>query len=119
MAAIFSRGRAWPTTIVDGVDIVGGPCDPASVVLVGIEDDDADTVVPRLIAAGADLNQIHAMMQQVDAKGYAVPFTIPDDIDRLREAVVETAARFVVIDPIAACMPEWVRPGSDRAIAGC
>ena len=51
MVAAVTTGGKWP----DGT--LAGP--PKSVVIVNAEDDPATTVVPRLIAAGADLSRVH------------------------------------------------------------
>lgn len=115
MAAIVSQGKPWPTTVV-GVKRVDSIADPADVILVGIEDDEDDTIVPRLIAAGADLERIATLNRPVDAWGEAKPFTIPDDIDWLRQGISGTNAKLVVIDPISACMPENVKHGVDTSI---
>jgi putative DNA primase/helicase len=50
MAARASSGRDWPD---------GSPCKQCSVLYSTTEDGIADTVVPRLIAAGADLERVH------------------------------------------------------------
>jgi hypothetical protein len=102
MAAIVSTGRAWPETRVDGSSVTQDESDAAGVVLVGVEDDEEDTIVPRLIAAGADRTRIATMRQPTDVSGKPKPFLIPDDIERLRRAIDEISARLVVIDPITA-----------------
>lgn len=51
LAAVVSTGRAWP----DGRDLGRGP---GTVGYVSSEDDPADTIVPRLIAAGADRKRV-------------------------------------------------------------
>lgn len=114
-AAIVSNGSRWPDTVISDKTLVSQH-EPSDVVLVGIEDSNADTVVPRLIAAGADLNRVHALNRPVNSDGEPVPFTIPDDIDWLRQAVTETGATLVVIDPIAACLPENAKHGVDSSI---
>jgi hypothetical protein len=101
-AAIVTRGYEWPPTIVDDEPLPLDQSEPADVVLVGVEDDEADTVVPRLDAAGADRTRVHVMNQPVDDKGNPISFVIPEDIDRLRRAIDETGAKLVVIDPITA-----------------
>lgn len=115
MAAIVSQGKPWPTTVV-GAKRVDSIADPADVILVGIEDDEDDTIIPRLIAAGADLERIATLNRPVDEWGDARPFTIPDDIAWLRQAITEANAKLVVIDPISACMPENVKHGVDTSI---
>ena len=51
IAACVSRGRTWPC------DEGKAPC--GSVVILSAEDDPADTIVPRLIAADADCEKVH------------------------------------------------------------
>jgi hypothetical protein len=83
------------------------PSGPLSVVLVGSEDDLRDTVLPRLGAARADLGRVHAFGSR-SAGGVADrPPVFPDDAGLLAEAVEETSARLVIIDPLAA----YLRPG--------
>lgn len=114
-ASIVSRGARWPETVIDNKPLVSQHA-PAGVVLVGVEDANDDTVVPRLIAAGADLNRVHALARPLDDKGQPRPFTIPDDINWLRCAINEVGAKLVVIDPITACLPETTRHGVDASI---
>jgi hypothetical protein len=100
--AIVTQGREWPLTTIDDEPLPRDKTDPAGAVLVGIEDDLEDTVVPRLDAAGADRSRIHIVNQPLDDKGNPKAFLIPDDVDRLRMAILETGAKLVVIDPITA-----------------
>lgn len=114
LSAIVSDGGEWPDSVVDGDVIPGVAADAAGVVLVGVEDDDADTVVPRLIAADADLTRVHTIIQPLDARGDPTPFVIPDDVVRLRRAVDETHAKLVIIDPITAFLStSQVKAGDD------
>lgn len=113
-SAIVSRGNAWPVTSVGGVPQSVDRAEAAGVVLVGIEDDAEDTIVPRLIAADADLSRVFTMAQAKDDKGNPVPFVIPEDIDRLRRAIEQTNARLVIIDPITAFLStKQVKAGDD------
>ncbi|GAC69930.1 AAA family ATPase [Gordonia soli] len=116
-ASMVTTGGPWPCAIVGGRETHNekGLNEPGSVVLVGVEDDIADTVVPRLIAAGADRSRIVTMTQPTDDKGAPVPFLIPEDVDRLRRAIDEVDAALVIIDPITAFMSDAVKPGSDTA----
>lgn len=115
MAAVVSQGKPWPTTVI-GTKRVDSMSDPAAVILVGVEDDEDDTVVPRLMAAGADLERIATLNRPCDDFGQPQPFTIPDDIEWLRRGIAETSAKLVVIDPISACMPENIKHGNDSSI---
>lgn len=114
LSAIVSNGGEWPDSVVDGNVVPGIAAEAAGVVLVGVEDDDADTVVPRLIAANANLTRVHTITQPLDAKGNPTPFIIPDDVERLRRAVLETGAKLVIIDPITAFLStSQVKAGDD------
>lgn len=115
-AAVVSRGNHWPVTTVAGVPQRPDRAEPAGVVLVGIEDDAEDTIVPRLIAAEADLSRVFTMAQPIDDQGNPVPFVIPEDIDRLRRAIEQTNARLVIIDPITAFLStKQVKSGDDAS----
>src|SRR5688572_19661070 len=50
VAARVSRGLAWPCE--------SASCEPGGVLMLSAEDDPDDTIVPRLMAAGADLERI-------------------------------------------------------------
>ncbi len=114
IAAIVSTGGEWPQTRIDDHDVEQDDGEPAGVVLVGVEDDEGDTIVPRLMAAGADLSRVAAMRQPTGESGDPMPFVIPDDVDRLRRAIAEVDARLVVIDPVTAFIStRRVKPGDD------
>lgn len=115
-AAIVSRGKAWPLATVNGVPQTVDHAEAAGVVLVGIEDDAEDTIVPRLIAADADRSRVFTMAQPIDDNGDPKAFVIPEDVDRLRRAIDQTDARLVVIDPITAFLStKQVKPGDDSS----
>ncbi len=91
LAARVTRGLPMP----DGTGVDA----PAGVVLVSAEDGVADTIVPRLQAAGADLELTWAIEHCGEDRH---PFTMPDDLAHLERLVRETGARLVVIDPLMA-----------------
>jgi AAA domain len=80
LAAKLSRGQ------------LGGP--PSATLFVTVEEAAADSIVPRLIAAGADRSKVHVWRPADD-------FTVPDKVDRLAEAIGSTGARLVVLDPVS------------------
>lgn len=94
LAARLTVGVAMPGS--------AGACAPGAVIVVAGEDGLADTVVPRLRAAGADRDLVHHITEAQDRSGTPRPFTIPNDIDDLRGMVEELDARMVVIDPLSA-----------------
>jgi hypothetical protein len=73
-----------------------------SVVYFTAEDDIEDTVVPRLIAAGADLERVHIvrMMKEQNKKR---PFSILTDLPALQAKIEEiNNVVLVIIDPMSA-----------------
>ena len=92
LVARLTTARAMP----DGP----GPVQPLSAVLIGTEDGLGDTIRPRLQAAGADLTRVHSFVVHPDEGGRRPPI-FPEDSDLLRETLLETGARVVVIDPLA------------------
>src|SRR5262249_59613383 len=70
-----------------------GPCN--SIVLNG-EDGEEDTVLPRLVALGADLDRVFVPSVE-ELSGAGLRF--PSRLDWLDSALLQTRARLVVIDP--------------------
>ena len=68
------------------------------------EDGVADTIRPRLDAAGADLARVHVIDHVLDKRGEPIPVTLAaiDEIDR---HITETSARLLIIDVLMAYMP--------------
>ena len=103
LAARVSTGRPMP----DGAqsELPG----PAGVVLLTAEDDPADTIRPRLDAAGGECQRI-VLLQSIKET-----MTLPDgtvkerirlpnltDIAALEKAIAEVGAKLVIVDPIVA-----------------
>jgi hypothetical protein len=96
IAARASTGRPFPGE--DGT----AHRDPENVILFVGEDGLADTVKPRLMAAGADCNRV-AIMEGARFNGEEMrPITLPTDLAALRQAVELTGASIVVLDPLSA-----------------
>jgi hypothetical protein len=93
LAARVSRGLAMP----DGTH---GSA-PAGVVMIGTEDGRADTVRPRLDAAGADCDRIAFVTVELP-DGWEDALTLPDDLPMVREAIERVGAALVVVDPVVA-----------------
>jgi AAA domain len=87
-----------------------------TVLLVCAEDDIADTIRPRLEAAGADLDRIVFMPLRRNDDGIAVPLALPDDLPRLRAAVVRSGATLGIIDTIAAHLSESIATNNDASV---
>ena len=94
---------------------------PRGVVLLTAEDGLADTVRPRLLAAGADLDRVAALTAVTDhpAPGRrAYPGrrrpTLAD-VAVIRQALADVDAALVVVDPIMAYLPRGVDGGREAA----
>ena len=101
MAARVTTGTPWPDRPEDGQANGGG------VVLLTAEDDLADTVRPRLDAAGAVARRINALEAVRDSDGDGNPkqraFNLAQDLEALESAIARvTGCRLVIIDPISA-----------------
>ncbi len=99
LAATVSTGGQWP------VDRTG--CEHGSVILLNAEDDVADTIRPRLEAAGADLNRVHVLdaVRVANERGetHLRSFSLADDVDRLGALLDKLPdVVLIVIDPISA-----------------
>ncbi|WLD11900.1 AAA family ATPase [Planctellipticum variicoloris] len=98
IAARVTTGRNWPD---------GSPgCDPGSVIIFSAEDDADDTIVPRLIAAGADLQRVHIFkcVKMADAEGNEAErgFDMTTDLPILKRAAEEISdVKLEVIDPVS------------------
>ncbi len=107
LSARVSRGAVMPDGTGGGV--------PGGVVLISGEDGLADTIVPRLIAAGADLERIVALSTCPDEEG-GHPFVLPDDLSWLEQAIAEVDATLVVIDPLMAFLSDQTNSHRDQHI---
>lgn len=95
IVARVSTGQVMP----DGT----GGGEPAGVVILSAEDGLADTIVPRLMAANADLRRVLALESCPDSQGEGThPPMVPDDLPHVRAAIQRVSAKLVVIDPLMA-----------------
>jgi putative DNA primase/helicase len=94
MAATVSQGGEWPCG--------EGMAPQGNVLLLTAEDAIEDTVVPRLVAAGADLDRIE-IVRMVGERPKERMFSLVTDLDLLRQKMVEIGdVKLVQIDPITA-----------------
>ena len=93
LAATLTCGGRWPD---------GTLCTERGNVLIWTsEDDPADTLVPRLMAAGADLSRVHIIEGRINSEGEREPFDPATDFDLLREAVEQIGgASLLILDPV-------------------
>ena len=94
IAARVTCGAEWPCN--------EGSAPQGNVVVLTAEDDLADTVVPRLIAAGADLARIH-IVRMVSTDSLTRMFSLATDLPLLRQKIIDVGnVNLVQIDPISA-----------------
>jgi hypothetical protein len=72
---------------------------PRDVLIAATEDSWARTIVPRLIAAGADLNRVWRV-DVVTVLGTGGYLTLPKDIGALKQQVQQVNAALLLLDPI-------------------
>ena len=111
--------------------ITRGECDglyagkPQNVIVLSPEDDEGAITRPRLEAAGADLDRVHFMAatRTTETGEIDTYVTFPTDIPLLVQAVKQTGAVAVMLDPIASLIEgnldkrEDVRAAFDRLAA--
>lgn len=80
-----------------------GRAPQGNVVILSGEDDPEDTIVPRLAAAGANLDRVHIVRMMRDPDGRNRVFSMLTDLDALRAAIDKISnVVLVIIDPISA-----------------
>ncbi|MCI4567565.1 AAA family ATPase [Lysobacter sp. CFH 32150] len=95
LAATVTMGGRWPD---------GSRAEAGSVVIWSGEDDHADTLNPRLRAAGANMQRVH-VVEGIDEAGRRYPFDPAQDMDALREALHALPdVRLIVVDPVVSAV---------------
>ncbi|MBI4822420.1 MAG: AAA family ATPase [Deltaproteobacteria bacterium] len=107
LAARVSRGEQ-----LFGEDL--GP--PANVVLVSLEDDPADTIRPRLDAAGADVSKV--WLFELPEDGYSRPPSFPRDLDALALVLERLRPSLVIFDPLSALLGASCDMHRDQDVRG-
>ncbi|MCJ7957275.1 MAG: AAA family ATPase [Pseudomonas sp.] len=113
LIATITTGGRWPD---------GSRClEPGNALIWSSEDDPADTLVPRLTAAGADLSRVHIIQGRTNAQGDADPFDPANDIALLRAAAKEIGGvSLLMLDPIVSAVKGDMHKANDvrRALQG-
>jgi hypothetical protein len=82
--------------------------EPSTVFLMSAEDGLADTVRPRLDALGADQEKVSAPKDH--------QYLLPRDTDSIREAILQTGARLLILDPLAAFLDGSVNSWNNQHV---
>ena len=93
--AIVTSGGRWPD---------GTRCEPGNALMWSGEDDTADTLVPRLIAAGADLSRVY-FVTATRIGGEALPFDPARDLVQLTAQAERIGdVRLLIVDPVVSAV---------------
>jgi len=113
LIATITTGGRWPD---------GNHCsEPGNALIWSSEDDPADTLIPRLTAAGADMSRVYIIQGLTNARGDADPFDPASDIVRLRETASEIGGvSLLMLDPIVSAVKGDMHKANDvrRALHG-
>jgi putative DNA primase/helicase len=95
VAATITIGGRWPD---------GGRCEPGNILVWSGEDDPADTLLPRLLAAGANPKRCF-FITGTRVNGESVPFDPARDLGQL-EAVIQKIGgiRLLIVDPVVSAV---------------
>jgi putative DNA primase/helicase len=98
IAATISNGGAWPCG--------EGSTAPGNVIMMSAEDGIEDTIIPRLIAAGANMDRIHIIASATKPDGTGrKTFSLKTDVDLLEAKAKEIGGvRLISVDPVSAYM---------------
>jgi putative DNA primase/helicase len=110
IAAKLSTGDLWPCG--------EGRAPQKDIILLSAEDGAADTIVPRLLAAGADRSKIHIVtaVQDVGADGRRL-FNLSKDIDALEQEIRRIGnVGLVSIDPVDAYIGAGIDSHKNAAV---
>ncbi|RYQ03609.1 AAA family ATPase [Bifidobacterium pseudolongum] len=79
--------------------------EPVDVIYIGREDGPA-ALKAHAVAAGIDLKHFHVLRTYDDTTGHDVEqsFRLPDDLDVLEDAVRDSGAKLIIIDPPESCI---------------
>ncbi len=111
IAARISTGSPWPD---------GTPCPRGGVVLLSAEDGLADTIRPRLDAAGGEPSQVLFLdsVDRVDDDGqiHREPVMLPEDLGWAEAAIQRVKAIVVIVDPLMAFLSGRVNSHRDQDV---
>ncbi|WP_165949248.1 AAA family ATPase [Kribbella turkmenica] len=88
---------------------------PARVLYVAVEDSWQYTVVPRLVAAGADLEMV-GRFDVVNHEDDEISLSLPHDNDLLEQTITDYGVKLVLIDPIMSVLGDSINASRSREV---
>lgn len=113
LVAILTTAGRWPDGAICGAR--------RSVIFWSSEDDAADTLVPRLKAAGADTSKVYILQGRINGLGEIEPFDPAKDVDLLAAELERIGdVGLILIDPIVSAVAGDMHRANDvrRALQG-
>lgn len=107
LAARLSTGEELPN---------GKRHKPMGTILLMGEDGAGDTIVPRLMNAGADLMRVAIRDTYTNDKEQEIPPSFPADLDKLKEDMIAADAGLVVIDPVMSYLDPDINSNNDQQV---
>jgi hypothetical protein len=97
----------------------GSPGVRANVCIASAEDGLADTIRPRLEAAGADLKRVQVLTGVWEGQGSHRPLELPGDLAALEELMGRGKCKLLILDPLTAYLGRGVDVRSDQDVRRC
>ncbi|MFJ8191105.1 AAA family ATPase [Streptomyces sp. NPDC096094] len=88
---------------------------PRAVFYVAVEDSWKQTIVPRLIAAGANLDLVYRV-EAVEAEFGETTLSLPQDNSLMEKAITEHDVALVVLDPLMSCIGQGIDTHRERDV---
>ena len=89
--------------------------DPRAVIYVAVEDSWKYTIVPRLMAAGADLNRVYRAEVEV-SEGDTVTLCLPYDARLLEDGIRQYGVALVALDPLMSAISDHLDTHVNRQV---
>lgn len=109
MAATVSSGGAWPD---------GDKCEQGEVLILSAEDDIDDTLTPRLVAAGADLNNISFITGVTEGVVKDSEYTLSDVAALDAILASNPTIKLIVIDPMSSFVDSKTNANNESDVRG-
>jgi len=89
---------------------------PRNVMIVATEDSWSTTIVPRLLAAGADLSKVFRLSTVTEQGQDSGAVTLPGDLEDFEALVVEGQVALVILDPLMSRLSDRLDSHRDGAV---